>query len=1006
MEALPSTLESAILSVFSGGQGAAQSNEYLLEFVETEAAWRESLALFESSNEIVRYFAANIIYTKSRRHWSQINDEQKDGLMRVLLGVLDRIGPHNQDSELLLTTQRSFLNRIILSLACVCSRIPKTGIQLFVQQALAKIRPSSPPSLNLLGLEMLAILPTEVEDLDVARLCQEDLKSQLAQSSEAVLKSIDVLADHSSTASENQLRLGSLKVLRSWLLVAITSLSALQESHQPCMKFVYSSLLSGNEECIREACGFIRAIIQLEGYPPSSRRGEIVHGIIDVVISSVPSIVPLFDQESGGDAVAHDVCDCLVSLATQDLQIVANPRTCKTNLFDLLLMFAAMKPRKVAAKTFDVWLALQELPVAERHVYLTQEVFYKLLNILLDQCAAPLSWEVGNGALDDVEDFALYRDTRMGSIDDVVLVCFYSLQHIFFSALGDRLNVCVSGTLETIWPVLESVLFILHLSMDAIKSSLGSENSGAALQFLHNTLQLVLQKLPLPGAHELQCTACKFIGSLTFLLATDQDKIDSSPFRALFVPSLEFVFQSLQSPEACKAAAKAVYQLCIHGQRLINTSFDGGASPITVDNMEMLLITKIVRATNALMLQPLIVLEDTTFGSVIEGVVRSVVLLPSPLARALIGEMGRPIIEGLKQEFQASQTNVVKMGSLLFYASQIVRFCDVDGTGAGSDPSTHLLFHFLSEIWPLLQTLENHPDIHKVGTLSVRLFDLYGRVVMSAIDIILVEIPRILQSVVSVFRTRGEGSTSSLQCARNIVEILSNREAPQMRLILTQLLEYISQVLFSHIQEGTTQQSFANGSLWGYDPECFESYFALILTFFTSCPDVLASSPALHQVLEIGLATLNASKERGTVRSVLQIMQLVFVGSPHHQKMAACRRVFFAAACRVGPQLTKIMMECVSGSVDSTLRHNVIDMLLSILISSDSDSSVSQMWVREALVDPKVLQPVVTSELRAFVIQTMFMLSATNQRRFKAFLSDLCKVAASELPVDTLGAFA
>jgi predicted transcriptional regulator with HTH domain len=64
------------------------------------------------------------------------------------------------------------------------------------------------------------------------------------------------------------------------------------------------------------------------------------------------------------------------------------------------------------------------------------------------------------------------------------------------------------------------------------------------------------------------------------------------------------------------------------------------------------------------------------------------------------------------------------------------------------------------------------------------------------------------------------------------------------------------------------------------------------------------------------------------------------------------------------------------------------------------------MWVREALVDPKVLQPVVTSELRAFVIQTMFMLSATNQRRFKAFLSDLCKVAASELPVDTLGAFA
>ena len=72
------SLESAILAVFSGtGASAAESNEFLLSFIETEKAWGEALALFESPVVPVRYFAANIVYNKSKRHVSQLGAQRE-----------------------------------------------------------------------------------------------------------------------------------------------------------------------------------------------------------------------------------------------------------------------------------------------------------------------------------------------------------------------------------------------------------------------------------------------------------------------------------------------------------------------------------------------------------------------------------------------------------------------------------------------------------------------------------------------------------------------------------------------------------------------------------------------------------------------------------------------------------------------------------------------------------------------------------------------------------------
>ena len=58
-------LEQAIISVLSG-QNIAAANEYILKFVETDQSWTASMMLCtqRSDNDSVRYFAANILYSK------------------------------------------------------------------------------------------------------------------------------------------------------------------------------------------------------------------------------------------------------------------------------------------------------------------------------------------------------------------------------------------------------------------------------------------------------------------------------------------------------------------------------------------------------------------------------------------------------------------------------------------------------------------------------------------------------------------------------------------------------------------------------------------------------------------------------------------------------------------------------------------------------------------------------------------------------------------------------
>ena len=56
-------LEEMIISLLTG-ININEINQYIIQFIETDEAWASSTSLFSSTNDNVRFFAANIVYTK------------------------------------------------------------------------------------------------------------------------------------------------------------------------------------------------------------------------------------------------------------------------------------------------------------------------------------------------------------------------------------------------------------------------------------------------------------------------------------------------------------------------------------------------------------------------------------------------------------------------------------------------------------------------------------------------------------------------------------------------------------------------------------------------------------------------------------------------------------------------------------------------------------------------------------------------------------------------------
>jgi len=306
------------------------------------------------------------------------------------------------------------------------------------------------------------------------------------------------------------------------------------------------------------------------------------------------------------------------------------------------------------------------------------------------------------------------------------------------------------------------------------------------------------------------------------------------------------------------------------------------------------------------------------------------------------------------------------------------------------------------------------------------MFELYEHAFKWASAVIISEAPRILQTVSTVFQNRGEGSASGLQCCRSILGALSStKHGGCYDSILAQLLQYLPQIFVAQVQQFQQQQIGGASTLsaptpsttpvlWGFDPEVVELFFHLIQDFFSECPHILVSSAsAMSQVLQLSLATLSISRERATLRSAMQVIQPFFCPTKGLvDKLQPFQTQLFAEAYPVGPNLTRALIEFFSnGVIDSTLRPCVADTIYHIITGCETaqkgqgQGNEAAAWVNASIFGPGIL-PMLTPELKNFVVETMFSLANGNHRRYKVFMMDVFKIGSCELGVEALGCYA
>ncbi len=1072
-------LESVISSVFSCTNNADQSrnNQWILEFVERDEAWTAAIQVINKniqsievgSSGYVCFFAANIIYTKIKKHWESLSSSQQVDIINAFNVILNYILSRN------LSCSKAFLDRFLLCYICMAMKGGVDGIKAYITTAsqlinINDITLNNIPISSSIGLDMLVILPLELESSDISNKTRENITVLLVETVENVLKLCNDMSIGAISAlpSEIQTLIQStvpspilsqagdinstnyglvviyiFKLIKAWLQYGI-SLSKMFHEHSNLINTVLITLHTGgnwslsstqNKHLIlKECCVVLHDIVTVQDYPVvQTVNNQSILFLLQHIVQSIPSFGYYFVYENiimdnEVENTAYEICNCLVAVIVSQLSFLAASSTFNLDFFTLLLSLASIQPRKIAMLTFDVWIAIQDIPITERHAYLVQDVFSQLLNVVFVQCIYPIDYDHEND-----DDFDLYRDNKSG-IQEIILTCAYSLQDKFYQHLHTYLvsnnvfqvdsaggSTSTGMSLSSSWRFIEVVLYSLVLASDAVKATLRSENSQYCYQFIHFILQFTLTNLDSGSVSlfpHLRTIICQFLGSLVYMM-TLSSVSHINPSLVLpeyYFPALKFSFFSLfpsdnisESNHALYAAAgKTVYQLLIHGSTILTTS-------ISADNTNGMLINEIVTTASTLLpLQSKRINSndaDETFNvdiqqpylQLIEGLTRVIVTLPIGAGKQLLSTLVEPLLSDLQRcvldKQYLDRNDHRQIENSLVYVSKVIRFCDLP-----TDPSTgdHLLSALLSRFWDVITVLESHDRFLINPKIVASIFDLYTRMLHSVGPIMLPYLPHITSSIVNIFSAKGQASASSLLCAGNIIELLMNKGNEEDEFSF-KILSSLTQVLFSSTQYGTTVASTT--TVWGYEVDCIEEYFNFVHKFLRFYPYIITNNgddnSRLLQIVEIMLQAMNTCKEKGPLRVILQVIQALFMPN-------IPTNIYLSQLIHYGQKITSSIFYAIDGGITSVLLPNLVDTLYSIV--KGCDEAYKQQCHDWCLVimEDQVMKSI-NIEMKQRILHHMFRFAASNtndgKKYFKLLLHDTSKICCGELASDALLAY-
>lgn len=828
----------AIANILNPGTDAATrdaNHHYLIQFTETAESWKPLVDLvLDSNNQFsisIRYFGANILWTKVRKNSAQLRDDHKQELKTCLESLIVSIGLNGGPLDM---ETRTFLNRLIMALSALSLRT-NNGLNSHFKITFDMLQQEGGDvEKTLLGLKMLYSIPEELEASDLRRNVKSEIERNIYSFGEAILSNIDQISSkilNKTMPPHKDLHLEAVRVIRAWISCQGVTLSKCFEHHHPIFQLLCLGVLEKEVDVIRESCTCLRQLLSVSEYPrESTARTAAVIQLTQYF--SFPGLLIYFQKAqeeldcgngTDGDAskVACELTSTITAILTQETAITTSPATCNIDFFQLYLSAISHRPRSLAFLTLDFWTELQDREVADRDPRFMQLIVPSFFKVLVSHCTYPAdcgSWHFvspsepsSTGDINEQqEDFESFRDLRLG-IKDAVAMCVYcGDRSAFFQTLQEKIQMCNitdTASLASNWMHVEAAVFVLHCAMVALRPEMQPKHKqptaeqAEAIQFAYSVtrhiLSLSLDPFRVRGLYQMLVSVYRYLGSITFLLTSEPSCAE------LFSPALLLCLEGVGSSDISTAqiAAKSFHQLCIHGMAHIQ----GGGGV-----MDSPLFVRIVEAAQVYIRQWVSVDLDALL-LLLEAVTRIIMRIRGhsgngSLQQQALVSLGQTAVTLIQEELvQAStgngQPNCPKVENQLRVVSQIMRFCDSSsGDSGGNDTSNDLLLPFLELLWPPLEAISGDIRFLQEGHILTVIFGLFGRILSSGGNLALCKVELFANSIITVVQAKLPGYSAAINCGTTISEVLIRHSQGSVQYLST-LLQSLTESITKSLQQ-------------------------------------------------------------------------------------------------------------------------------------------------------------------------------------------------------------
>ncbi|CAM9684349.1 unnamed protein product [Chrysoparadoxa australica] len=1004
------SVQNAIATLYAGiPEASAAANQYLMEFMDNQAAWGVSidlLAVQPALDANVQYFAANTLYTKIRKHWHQLELDHRSQLSAAMLGLLQKDPDPQQalgNGAETLAYPKVVMGRLCLALAAIAVRAPG-GIDAFVNEAFKFSQQQSHDGSHAATngtvaargvrcagmqalLQMLDALPDEVDGADVSRSRRleltDDLLRHVPRVLEAVLFTItqvaarlitDYLWGMSSDLLALRLQGGkdwgpdlarlALTTAAKWVALGV-SLSSLATVHEALFRQLLHVLQvltippSGSDLSVAcQVINVLNAVLAVDEYPrPASTAAEAYLSALQCLPALYAKAVSEDDEDS-----CLTLCAAATNFASKEMALVASASEVGLHLVVFILQCTGSHWLKVALLSLDFWLELQDVPVSERHPSLGHPVYVKLLDVLLAQCQYPQNFSSFDSYSEEHWDPEAFRELREGAqgVNDVHVVIYYLLRTHFFKHIMDRLKLHGAS-----WQALEVSLLTVTMVSKEMKGLLRTEGKGPDAEESRALLCSMLQELlvnPMVSSTPLVLSAgCQFVGGFSQLLLNQGQ---------MLVPALSYLKAGLRESDASMKAAKAMRNICVTCDRAVAGN------------------------DQALQLLLGVLEEDAVAGTgieekliLVESAVRILAMLDVAVASPLAVQLTSPALGVLATELQKGSqlADPEKLSQSLELMAQAVRFMDAPPEPSGA----HIALDLLSRLWPLLEAAAQRMAADEQVVIS--LFTLMGKMFTSLRETLArqVHVPTLLKVATDCFESHKY--PCCLDCLSSAVEVYGAEAAPHFQQIMTM----VTKQTFARVQEHSHP---------GECPHLIKAFYDLAARFCMFCPVGLIHCGELGGILQLGLECLRPQNlERYSTCSVL--MLITQLANQSQVKLQAFKSEVDAALVAIGPSLTHLILTLLAGSAPSLVWPTLIDCIYALLSQvGASQGGIGHSWVFNALAADGVC-PALTEEDRRRVMEAVMRLTGENKRRFKALMLDFAKICHHEMTADGLLAY-